>query len=98
MLSPAVVAPSAARHNLAMLTGSQIRAALGLLRWTHAQLADAAGVSEPTIQRAARVDGVPDIRARLLANIQAALEGGGVLFLSAGDLRDGGVGVRLRKP
>jgi transcriptional regulator with XRE-family HTH domain len=79
-----------------MLTGAQIRAARSLLGLTTQQLADASGIHYATISRAEQVDGVPSIRATTLATIQAALERAGVLFLSAGDTRDGGPGVRLR--
>lgn len=63
---------------------------------TSTQLASVAGVSYATISRAEQADGVPPIRATLLAAIQTALEAAGVVFLERGDSRDGGPGVRLR--
>lgn len=78
-----------------MITGAQIRAARALLRWSAQDLADRAGLSYPTVQRAESGDGVPRMRLQNLAAIQRALECAGVAFLARGDVRDGGPGVRL---
>lgn len=78
-----------------MITGPQIRAARVLLGWSSEQLAAKSGVHYATISRAEQFEGVPGIRAPTLASIQNALEAGGVIFLSPGDTRDGGPGVRL---
>lgn len=67
-----------------MLTGKQIRMALAGLRWTHAQLAKSAGLSLRTVQRAANMDGVPDMKAANLATIQAKLESAGCQFVEDG--------------
>lgn len=80
----------------AMLTGSQIRAARGLLHWTSEQLAEASGVHYASISRAEQHDGVPPVRASTLVAIKVALESGGVVFLEEGVTREGGPGVRLR--
>lgn len=80
-----------------MLTGSQIRAARALLGWTAQAVADKAGISWHTVQRAETAPGVPNVNARTLAAIQSALEKAGVVFLDPGDTRDGGPGVRLRR-
>jgi transcriptional regulator with XRE-family HTH domain len=79
-----------------MLTGAQIRAARALLGWTSQQLADASGVHYATISRSEQFDGVPPVRATTLAQLQSAMEQAGVLFLSDGDIRTGGIGVRLK--
>jgi hypothetical protein len=81
-----------------MLTGRQIRAALGLAGKNVAWLSQTAGVSEAAIRRAILVDGTPSMRADNLAKIQRTLEAEGCLFLDPGDRRDGGEGVRLRPP
>ena len=80
----------------AVLTGSQIRAARALLKWSGQDLAERCGVSYPAIQRAERVDDMPNMQAKNLLAIKAALEGGGVVFLDSGQHRDGGAGVRRR--
>lgn len=80
-----------------MLTGSQIRAALAMLHWTHADLAEHSSISVPTIQRAVSVDGVPDMRTRSLVNMKTALEKAGVVFLDPGDMKEGGLGLRLKR-
>lgn len=79
-----------------MINGAQIRAARALIGWTGQNLADKAGISWHTIQRAESTNNVPNVKAPTLAAIQDALEAAGVVFLSTGDHRDGGPGVRLR--
>jgi transcriptional regulator with XRE-family HTH domain len=94
----AVVARSAAAYCApAMITGPQIRAGRALVGWTSDQLAKAAGVSYATVSRSEQAAGVPGVRATILAAMQSALEGGGVVFLDPGDVRDGGPGVRLKR-
>lgn len=90
-------AASAGHHGAAMLTGLQIRAALAMLQWTHADLAKHSKISVPTIQRAASVDGVPDMRTHSLGSLRAALEKAGVVFLDAGDTKPGGQGARMKR-
>lgn len=80
-----------------MITGAQIRAARALLRWTSEELAAAASVNYASVSRAEQFDGVPSMRAPTLAAIQSALEKAGIVFLAAGDTRDGGPGVRLKR-
>jgi len=75
-----------------MITIAQIRAARGLLRWTQAALAHKAAVSTVTLNMIENEAVRP--RESTLAAIQAALEAGGVEFLS----EDGvGVGVRFAR-
>lgn len=78
-----------------MIEPSQIRAARALLGWKQTDLASASGVSEMSVKNIER--GTTDPRASTLKAIQDALEVAGVVFLEAGQSRDGGAGVRLRK-
>lgn len=80
----------------AVLTGSQIRAARALLKWSGQDLAERCGVSYPAIQRAERVDDMPNMQTKNLLAIKAALEAGGCQFLDGPYSGDGGPGVRLR--
>lgn len=79
-----------------VLTGSQIRAARALLKWSGRELAERCGVSYPALQRAEATDDIPNMQVRNLLAIKQALEAGGVVFLEPGQTRDGGAGVRLR--
>jgi transcriptional regulator with XRE-family HTH domain len=73
----------------------QIKAARALLAWSQGALAEASGVSEPTVARLEAQDGDLGGRADTGAKIVAALEAAGVIFLAD----DGeGPGVRLQKP
>lgn len=80
-----------------MLTGRQIRAALGLLRKDVAWLSQTAVLSETTIRRIILIDGIPNMRVENMLKLQRTLEAAGCLFLDPGDRRDGGEGVRLAK-
>lgn len=95
-LSEMAVKPSAG-HPCVVLTGSQMRAARALLRWSHQRLAAESGIGIATIQRAETHDGVPAVRARTLDAIQSALERAGVVFLDPGKHEPGGAGVRLAR-
>jgi hypothetical protein len=86
---------STLRYRL-MISGAQIRAARALLGWSAAQLAERSGISYSAIQRAESIDGIPSMRAPNLYALQRALEDGGCIFLSAGETRPGGDGVRLK--
>lgn len=79
-----------------MITGSQIRAARALLGWTSDFLSTKSGVSYATISKVEQHTGIPPVKATTLGELASALEEGGVLFLSNGDTRNGGPGVRLR--
>ena len=80
-----------------MLTGAHIRAARALVSWSAMTLAEKAGISYPTVQRAESTDDVPRMKTTNLLAIQRVLEEAGVVFLDPGESRDGGVGVRLRR-
>jgi len=80
-----------------MLTAAQIRAARALLDWSQRQLAEKAKLSVPTIKR---MEGALGPERSTEANVEAvrrALETAGVIFLEAKSVKDGGVGVRLKK-
>ncbi len=78
-----------------MITGSQMRAARGLLRWSAKDLAEKCTVSLPTIQRMEAGDGVPQSLGATLIAVREALEAAGIEFIAA---NGGGVGVRFRTP
>jgi len=74
-----------------MINDAQIRAARGLLKWTQAMLAHAAGISVVTLHMIE--SGNVDPRASTLAAIQAALEKAGVELIGSAEE---GLGVRFR--
>lgn len=77
-----------------MITGSQIRAARGLLSWSAAETAERCGVTRNTIQRLEGFDDVPPSRTQSLLELRRVFEGAGVEFIGGpGD----GPGVRLWK-
>ena len=74
-------------------TGSQLRAARGLVDWSQSDLAEAAGVSLPTVKRVERDLGF-NVSDETRTKLVRALEVAGVIFVEEnGD----GPGVRLRK-
>ena len=77
------------------LTGSQIRAARALLRWSAAKLAIEAQLGKATIHRAEGVDGVTTLTAANVEAIRRTLVAAGVDFIPA---NGSGPGVRLREP
>lgn len=86
---------AAPEYDAAMISPEQIRAARQLIGWKQTDLADASGVSEISVKNIER--GATDARGSTLAKIERAFREAGVIFLSEGDTRDGGPGVRLRK-
>jgi transcriptional regulator with XRE-family HTH domain len=76
----------------ALLTVAQLRAARGLLGWSQATLAEASGLSLPTIKRTEleTVNVSTDAREKM----RRALESAGVIFVEE---NGEGPGVRLRK-
>lgn len=81
-------------RNCIMITGAQMRAARGLLRWSARELAEKSGISLPTIQRMESVEGVPPSSAKSVDAIQKAMERAGVEFIAE---NGGGDGVRFRE-
>ena len=76
-----------------MITGGQVRAARGFLKWSIAELASKSGVSAPTIQRLEQVDGIPGTKAQTIVDLRAAFEEAGLEFIGT---QDNGPGVRYR--
>ena len=79
-----------------MLTAEQIKAARALVDWSQPKLAEASGLSMPTIRRMEGPLGPGRSTAVNVDAVQRALEGAGVVFLEAGEVRQGGPGVRLK--
>ena len=76
-----------------MVAASQLRAARGLLDWSQSKLADAAGLSLPTVKRFETGNGAR-VSEDAVRRLVAALEEAGVVFV---DPNGHGAGVRLRK-
>ncbi|MDI9846549.1 helix-turn-helix transcriptional regulator [Rhodoblastus sp. 17X3] len=72
---------------------NQVRAARGLIGWSQTQLAEAAGLSLPTVKRFETDNGVK-VSGDAVSKMVAALEAAGVEFIAE---NGGGAGVRLRK-
>lgn len=79
-----------------MLTAEQIRAARALVDWSQPQLAEASRLSMPTIRRMEGPLGPGRSTAVNVDAVRKALEGAGVVFMDAGELKPGGPGVRLK--
>ena len=71
----------------------QMRMARAAIGWGVRELAEKAGITANTVTR---IENGSDAKASTLAAIQAALEAEGVVFLGAGETKDGGPGVRLK--
>ncbi len=76
-----------------MLSGLQIRAARGLLRWPAQKLAEGANVAVTTVRRFELVDGIPSGNFRTIEAIKSTLEEAGIEFIGT---PEDGPGVRLR--
>jgi transcriptional regulator with XRE-family HTH domain len=77
-----------------IISSRQLKAALGMVGWTVADLAEASGVSEPTIWRLEAADGLFGGEPETATKLIEALEAAGVVFVSEAD---GGPGVYLPK-
>ena len=66
------------------LTGAQIRAARGMLRWSVRELSERANVSVATINRIESGDGVPSARGSNLIALHLAMTAAGARFLRTG--------------
>ncbi|WP_367272362.1 helix-turn-helix domain-containing protein [Phreatobacter sp.] len=71
-----------------------MKAARALLDWSQAALAEASGVSLPTVKRLEASDGELGGREDTGDKIRAALESAGIIFVAE---NGGGAGVRLAK-
>lgn len=83
-------------ETVTVITGSQIRAARALLKWSGQELAARSRLSYPTVQRAEQPDDMPNMQSRNLLAIKATLEAAGCVFLDGTYSGNGGPGVRLR--
>jgi len=82
-----------------MITSAQMRAARALLGIDQRRLAEASGLSLPTIQRMEASDGVVRGNVDSLVKLVDALEKAGVELIGEGAVSTGGGrGVRLRTP
>jgi transcriptional regulator with XRE-family HTH domain len=75
------------------MTPEQSRAGRGLVGWSQTELAEAAGLSLPTVKRFETGTGAK-VSADAVAALQKALEVAGVAFIPE---NGGGAGVRLKK-
>jgi transcriptional regulator with XRE-family HTH domain len=82
----------------AVLTAAQMRAARALVGMDQRALAEASGVSLPTIQRMEASNGVVRGVIETLMKVMGALEAAGIEFINEGAISSsGGRGVRLRR-
>lgn len=77
-----------------MISAAQIRAARGLIDWSQATLAEASGLSLPTIKRMESKIGPGRSSAENVSAVIRAFEAGGVEFTAE---NGGGAGVRLKR-
>ncbi|UCI17864.1 helix-turn-helix domain-containing protein [Mesorhizobium sp. B2-1-8] len=73
----------------------QLRAARAVLGWSQERLAQASGVSLPTIKRLEPGDEPMRVRLETVEKLRVTLEAAGVEFIPD---NGGGAGVRLREP
>lgn len=84
-------------HVLNMITAAQLRAARALLEMDQRALAEASGLSVPTIQRMEASEGVIRGHVESLMKLIGALEKAGVELINEGiTSAGGGRGVRLK--
>jgi transcriptional regulator with XRE-family HTH domain len=80
-----------------MITAAQLRAARALLGMDQRALAEASGLSLPTIQRMEASEDVIRGQVESLMKLIAALEAAGIELINQGAVSDsGGRGVRLK--
>jgi transcriptional regulator with XRE-family HTH domain len=80
-----------------VITAAQLRAARALLGMDQRTLAEAAGLSVPTIQRMEASEGVIRANVDSLMKLMAALEAAGIHLINEGaSSQGGGRGVRLK--
>jgi transcriptional regulator with XRE-family HTH domain len=72
-----------------MLLVNQIRAARALLGWTAKDLAEASGVSLPTIKRLETQIGLVNCTPRTLQDLKRAFEAAGIEFIGTPEDRPG---------
>jgi transcriptional regulator with XRE-family HTH domain len=80
-----------------VITAAQVRAARALLGMDQRSLAEAAGLSVPTIQRMEASEGVIRANVDSLMKLMTALETAGIELINEGAIsQGGGRGVRLK--
>lgn len=81
-----------------MISAGQLRAARALLGWDQRRLAEASGLSLPTIQRMEASEGVIRGNVESLMKLIAALDAAGIELIGEGAVSSGGGrGVRLKQ-
>jgi transcriptional regulator with XRE-family HTH domain len=80
-----------------MITVGQLRASRALLGIDQRTLAEAAGLSLPTIQRMEGSEGVIRGNVDSLMKLVAALDALGIVLISDNTASEGGRGVRLKR-
>jgi transcriptional regulator with XRE-family HTH domain len=82
-----------------LITGPQMKAARALAGLSQRDLAEASGLSLPTIQRMEASDGTVRGIVESLTRVVAALDAAGVALIGEGQTsHGGGRGVRLKQP
>lgn len=82
-----------------MISAGQLRAARALLGWDQRQLAEAAGISVPTVQRMEASNGTVRANVDTLVKVVEALARAGIELIGEGAASPGGGrGVRLKTP
>ncbi len=83
-------------YGISVITGTQIRAARALLRWSAEKAAKRCGLVARTVERLEQHEGIPPSRSQTLVDLQRTFEAAGVEFIGT---PEEGPGVRLwRKP
>ena len=94
MIPKVLSIPQVSEWSPVVISSEQVRAARALLRLEQRNLADASGVSLPSIKRLEAQPGALAAQPRTVEAIRVALEAAGVIFV---DENGEGPGVRLRK-
>jgi transcriptional regulator with XRE-family HTH domain len=82
-----------------VITGPQLKAARALAGLSQRDLAEASGLSLPTIQRMEASDGTVRGVVESLTRVIAALDAAGVALIGEGEIsHGGGRGVRWKQP
>lgn len=79
------------------ISSEQVRAARALIRWEQKDLAEASGISLPSIKRLEGQKGPLAAHEKTNNALLAAFASAGVTFLAEGEKTGGGPGVRLSK-
>lgn len=77
-----------------MISPAQIRAARSLLGWKQTELAAASGLSDTEIKTIEA--GLANARGSTLARLEKAFDEAGVVFFDGGEIKDGGLGLRMK--